>query len=125
MRGGQPDVAGQGQLRGARARGAVEGGDDDLGQGLDGVVEPVGGADQLEDLFLGIAGPHRRAQDAHGEELGAGAGDDHGLDPFVPAEIIHDALERQEDVAGEPVLVTGAIEGQGEDALGALLVDLG
>ena len=38
---------------------------------------------------------------------------------------VHDALERQEDVAGEPVLVTGAIEGQGEDALGALLVDLG
>jgi hypothetical protein len=91
----------------------------DLGQRLDGVVEPVGDTDHVEDLLLGIAGPHRRIQDAHGEELGAASRDHHRLDLVVTTEIVDDALHGQEDVAGEPILVTRAVEGQREDALGA------
>ena len=117
MRGGQPYVARQGQLRRARPRGAVVRRDDDLGKRLDGIVEPVGDADQVEDLLLGVAGPHGRVQDAHREELGAAARDDHGLDLVVMAEIVCDALHRQENLAGEPVLVIRTIKGQREDAL--------
>jgi hypothetical protein len=83
VRRGQPDVAGQRELGRSRARGAVERGDDDLGERLERIEETVARAHQLEDLLFGIARPHRRVQDAHREELGPAAGDDDGLSFLV------------------------------------------
>jgi hypothetical protein len=123
--GGQPHVAGQGQLRRSRACRAVECRDDDLGKRLDGIVEPIGNPDQIEDLLLGVAGPHGRIQDAHREELRAAARDDHGLDLVVAGKAVGDALHGQENLAGQSILVTGAIEGEGEDALIALHSHIG
>ena len=71
VRGGEAHVARQRQLGGAGASRTVERGDDDLGEGLDRIEEPVARAHQLDDLLLGIARPHRGIQDAHREELGA------------------------------------------------------
>jgi hypothetical protein len=124
MRGGQADVAGQRKLGRPRARGAVEGRDDDLRQRLQRVVEPVGRADQPEDLWLGVARAHGGIEDAHREELGAACRQHDGLDRLVPGQAVHDPLQRLQHVEREAVLVGRPVEGDGRDAVFAAQDDL-
>jgi len=106
----KPDVARQRQLGRARACGAVERRDDDLGERLDPIVEAVGDADQLEDLLFGVTRPDRGIQDAHREELGAASRDHDRLDLLVGAQTIDQALQCQQDVARESVLIGRPVE---------------
>ena len=115
VRGGQPDVAGQRELSRARARRTVQRGDHDLGERLQRVVEAVGGPHQVQDLRLGVARADRRIEDPHREERRAGAGQHDRLDLVVARQRIHVALQRQQDLAGQAVLVGGPIDGDGGD----------
>jgi hypothetical protein len=120
----EPDVAGQRQLGRARAGDAVQGGDDDLREGLDGIVEAVGDADELQDLVLGVTRPDRGVEDPHGEELRSTPGHDDGLDVLVHRQIIHDALKGDQDAAGEAVLVGRSRERDRGDSVLELYDDL-
>ena len=79
------------------------------------VVEAVGGPHQVEDLRLGVARADRRIEDPHREERRAGAGQHDRLDLVVARQRVHVALQRQQDLAGQAVLVGGPIDGDGGD----------
>jgi len=76
--------------------------------------------DQLEDLLLAVRGPHDRTEDAHREELPAGAGQHDGLDVLVAREAVDDILQAEQHLAGEAVVIRRAIERHDGHAVVAL-----